>query len=453
MREMPWSQEAEESLLGGLLVDDQLMPDVILEVAPEDFYMARHRHLFDAMRRLEAKRKPIDHALLVDELKQVDTDDWGGIAYLGQLMRNTAGTRHLIHYATKVKDLAMERRLIGAHHNASEVMDDSELTVTQKAERMSSEILQAVEARAAQEVLGVKDMAREWLKELDDLSKLGGGLSGLSTGFYELDKACRGLHAGELILIGAGPATGKTHFACNIANHVAGQGKSVYFASMEMSRMELMHRLCAARTGASYEAILQADFERARDHIQSFMTEMLNWRLIIDDAGMQTVGKLRAKLKRVQRKQGLDLVIIDYLGLMNADTKSKGRYEEISEISRGLKVLAQELKVPVIALAQLNRKNTERQDKRPQLTDLRDSGSLEQDANVVLFLYRHVIFDEKCKNPDIAELIISKLRHGKTGVIPLITNFSSCQFLNVDRTYLADDWRDHSKHETGGYQL
>jgi len=389
----------------------------------------------EAIQRL--KRKP-DLMAVLDHLRaEISAPEWQN--FVNGVTTSRFATHTLTHAKT-IATCAKLRQLTAAVAECNRIVTKDGGQPAEMAEECANTILSAVDAEADDDGKDIMLAGRQWLASLEEIHRAGKHITGLETGFADLDKACRGLHAGELIILGARPAMGKSVLALNIANHASKAGKAVYFVSLEMGSNELMDRMAACDSGASYEAIQSADFEVMGHQVTSYAASLSGRKMVIDDSGSMSVAKLRARLLRFRRKHGqLDLVIVDYLQLMNS--KGKDRYEQVSEISRGLKVLAMELGIPIICLSQLNRELDKRQDKRPMLSDLRDSGSLEQDANIVLFLYREDAYVKGLPNPWVAELIIAKLRHGRMGTIPLIEQFNRCRFLSADQQSLPENWR------------
>lgn len=383
-------------------------------------------------------RKP-DLMTVLDHLKGDMSDpEWQNLI---SAVTNSRFAIHPMTHAKSIATCAKLRQLTAAVTECNRIVIEGRAQPSEMAEECANTILGAVDTHAEEEGKDIMQAGREWIQNLEKIHQAGKQITGLETGFHDLDKACRGLHGGELIILAARPAMGKSVFALNIANHASRAGRAVYFVSLEMGSNELMDRMAAADSGATYDSIQAADFDVMGHQITNYAASLSTRKMVIDDSGSMTVAKLRSRLLRFRRKHGvLDLVVVDYLQLMSSN--GKDRYEQVSEISRGLKVLAMELDVPIICLSQLNRELEKRQDKRPMLSDLRDSGSLEQDANIVLFLYREAAYSEGLSHPFVAELIIAKLRHGKTGRHPLYEQFAFCRFVNPDRDGLPENWGD-----------
>lgn len=437
--------ESEAVVLAALMTSAVSLEQVSETLTADDFADSRNGLIYRAMLDLDSRRGAIDAVALSDYLGRRcrSDDDFGGMAYLGALVANSVATNTLAHVRA-VRDVAGLRRLVQAMRKA-EASLSNDLPPAQQAETAADVILSAITQAGDDEPKLLHEISGEWMGQLRKVYESGGGLTGISTGFPELDRATRGLHGGELIIVGARPAMGKSVLAMNIATSAARAGHAVYVLSLEMTRWELLSRMAASETGADYGRVQSADLEAVGASLEAFNEALTTRRLVVDDSANMTVPRLRARLKRFKRRVGgLDLVVIDYLQLLRPAGKGQSRYEQVSDISRDLKVLATELGVPVVCLSQLSRDIESRPDKRPMLSDLRDSGSLEQDANVVLLLYREVAYNESCAHPEIAELNIAKLRHGKTGIIPLITQFQHQRFVTPQRGSLPSNWR-HSK--------
>ena len=427
-----------EAVVLASLMESSITIDQVNEVLESaDFADSRNQIIYTAVCYLEARRQPIDVVGIESHLSAAG-EDFGGIQYIGSLIRNTVRVNVMAHVRL-IKELSRLRRLVFAIRKA-EASLSNDTPPAQQAEECAEIILSAISQSGDEDGKLLHEIGGEWLTHLQEIYEAGGEITGLSTGFPDLDKATRGLHGGELIILAARPAMGKSVFAMNLAANAAKQGHAVYVASLEMPRLELMSRLAAAEAGVDYGLVQSADLVEIGPRLQGFVGGIKDRKLMIDDRANMSVPRLRASLKRFKRKVGsLDLVVIDYLQLLTST--GSGIYEKVSEISRALKVLAMELNVPIICLSQLNRELEKRPNKRPQLSDLRDSGSLEQDANAVLFLYREAAYTENLDNPWVAELIIAKLRHGRTGTIPLIEQFNHCRFLSADPSALPENWR------------
>lgn len=427
-----WSVEAEQSVIGGLLTDCGLWDRVADKVGAHQFIDERHSIIFKAMTWFASTGKKFDGLVVSDRLRQTNEIDYvGGGKYIGDLMKNCASHANIDAYAAIVVDRFNLRRLKAAISSCEAILNNPDTDIHEKAERASSAILDAIEdASSDTNLFTVKDGAQDLYQWLQLVNDKGGKFSGIETGFDQIDTRTNGLHGGELIIVAARPAMGKTNFALNVAGNVAKNKGRVAFFSMEMSKRELAGRFAACMSGMDYGAMQSQNWERFSGGLSDFIGKSSEYQIRIDDRATQTVERIRIAAKKAKRQlNGLDLLVVDYLQLIQG--KGGSRYEQVTNISRDLKIMAKELDVPVLCLAQINRASTDRTDKRPQLSDLRDSGSIEQDADAVIFLHRE-------DNPDgtlssVAEAIFRKIRHGQPGTDPLMVDFNHCRFLTADR--------------------
>ncbi len=426
LRLPPHSVEAEQSLIGGLLIPGADGWDRIADVVTAaDFYRDDHRRIFMHIARLANAGKPVDVVTVFESIEQSnEVDQVGGMSYLGEIANNTPSVANIRRYAQVVHDRARLRRLI-------EIGDGLSSACFAAANRNPEEIIAETEIKLAEasddnidEPASLKDGMVEALQYIDSRGETGG----LKTGFPAFDSLTGGLEPGQLILVAARPSVGKSAFACNVADKLVDAGKAVMFFSLEMTRREISMRILASRSQVSVHAMRAGTKNRDEwDRMYGMVQPAEKQRLFIDDRPAISVGYVRARARRIQRKAGLDLVIVDYLGLMKG--QGDNRVQEIGSISRGLKALAKELGVPVLLMAQLNRGVESRNDKRPVLSDLRDSGEIEQDADLVAMLHREELHNERSEWKGFAELIIRKHRNGPLGDVSLaydgrLMNFS-----------------------------
>lgn len=429
----PHSLEAEQGLLGAILTNGGHVLDRIEgTVSAADLYRDDHRRIFTAAKALHDAGKAVDVLTVFDALTaRGEADQAGGLAYLGELGNGAFSASSARRYAEIVRERATRRGLLQI---AADLYD----ACTTPSGRVPAEI--AAEAEAGMLALldhtdtdpvRLQDALCDVLADVEDRRERGGNLAGLSTGFRQLDQMTGGLEPGQLVIVAARPSVGKTVAGCNIAAHAAGGGVPVLFFTMEMSRREIAQRILAARSGVTVQAMRSGTSDR-RDWDQ--MTEMVaasaGWPLFIDDTPAVTVAYVRAKARRIQRARGLGLVVVDYLGLMRGI--GDNRAQEVGSISRGLKALAKELKVPVIALAQLNRASEGRPNRQPTLADLRDSGEIEQDADIVAMLHREDMHRTAPEWEGLAQLLIRKNRNGPTGECLLALDGPRMRFTDYD---------------------
>ncbi|TAJ93502.1 MAG: replicative DNA helicase [Gammaproteobacteria bacterium] len=422
----PHSLEAEQAVLGGILLDGESWVKVVERVRQNDFYRKDHRIIFNAITSLEAEGKPFDIVTVAEWLEShQQLDAAGGLSYLAALAENTPSVSNIQAYADIVRKRSILRQLIQVTTKISE-------SVYNPQGRTSEEILdhaeQAVFEIAEQENRGRRDFQQingllsSALDRIDELFRKKNPITGVETGFNDFDKQTAGLQPSDLIIIAGRPSMGKTAFAINIAENAAIKNNlSVAIFSMEMSGEQLAMRMMASLARINQQKIrtgrLDSDDDWAR--LVSTVSMMQDKKMFIDDTPALTPAELRARCRRLYREQGLDLVIIDYLQLMQVPGSKENRATEISEISRTLKAMAKELRVPVIALSQLNRSLEGRPNKRPVMSDLRESGAIEQDADVITFIYRDEVYNEDSPDKGKAEIIIGKQRNGPIGTVTL----------------------------------
>jgi replicative DNA helicase len=425
MRLPPHSIEAEQSVLGGLMLDASAWDQVADRVVAEDFYRHDHRLIFTAVAGLIERSQPCDAVTLSGHLEsQGVLDQVGGLAYLGSLARDTPTAANIRAYADIVRERSVLRQLITAGNEivtsalepegreAREIVDAAERAVFEIAERGS---------RGKIGFRTVKSILPEVVNKIDEMYHSEGKLTGISTGFKVLDDMTSGLQAGDLIIVAGRPSMGKTTLAVNIAENAAlGAGKSAAIFSMEMSAESLTLRMISS-LGRINQGHLRSGRLSEEDwpRIDSAMTQLGGAKLYVDETPSLTPTEVRARARRLKREHGLDLIVVDYLQLMQVSGTKENRATEISEISRGLKALAKELKVPVIALSQLNRGVEQRVEKKPVMSDLRESGAIEQDADVILLIYREEVYEPNTTRKGIADIIIAKQRNGPTGDVQL----------------------------------
>lgn len=438
----PQDITAEKSLLGAILLSDSSFPDILEHIHHYDFYDKRHGLIFKGMTTLYENHRPIDLLTLTSELKAEKTlKEVGGAPYLTELTNFVPTASHASAYAEMVEKTALRRRLISAGTEIANKAYEDDAEVEELVGRAEKELFEVSDKTTKTDYSSMGDLLVDAFDRIDNLHKNKGSLRGLKTGFRDLDKKTAGLQPGDLIIIGARPAMGKTTFAENIAYNAATiNKKAILFFSMEMAKAEIIDRMISDVSGVDNWKIRTGnvsdeDFAKIGDA----MGEMGEAPLFIDDTSSMTILQLRNKVRRFAHEHDLGLIIVDYLQLLQGSDRYAGnRVQEVTEISRGLKTLARELEIPVIALAQLSRSVTGREDPRPVLSDLRESGSIEQDADLVAFLHRVDYYNQN--KPDfeptnITELIIAKHRHGPVGKIELYFHPELLRFMSLDRTH------------------
>ena len=437
----PQDLSAEKSLLGSILLSDAVFPDILEHLKASDFYDQRHALIFQGMTDLYNSHQPIDLQTLTSQLRSTKTlRKSGGAPFLIELTNFVPTASHAKAYAEIVEKTALRRRLIAAGTEIAERAYEDDAQVEELVGRAEKELFDVSDKSTKNDYVAIGNLLVDAFDRMEELHKNGGALRGLKTGFRDLDKLTAGLQKGDLVIVGARPAMGKTTFAENLAYNISAiNHKSTLFFSMEMSRNEIIDRMISDVSGVNNWNIRTGnlsddDFAKISDA----MGEMSKTPLYIDDTSSMTILQLRNKARRFAHEHDdLGLIIIDYLQLLNGSDvyrKTGNRVQEVTEISRGLKILARDLKIPVIALAQLSRQVTGRDDPRPVLSDLRESGSIEQDADLVMMLHRvdYYHHEEDYEKTNITELIIAKHRHGPVGTIKLYFHPELLRFMSLD---------------------
>ncbi|MBT8119020.1 MAG: replicative DNA helicase [Gammaproteobacteria bacterium] len=421
LRVPPHSVEAEQAVIGGLLLDNRAWEQIADKLVEEDFYRNDHRLLFSAIRELESRNEPFDAVTLSQCLENNgQLDQAGGLLYLGRLAKDTPSASNIVAYANIVREKSVLRQLIAIGTDISgsgfqpegrdskELLDDAEKKVFQIAEQG---------ARGQGGFQDMKSLLSKTVDKIDHLFNSDGGITGVSTGFDKFDEMTTGLQEADLVIVAGRPSMGKTTFAMNIAENAAiGDKIPVAVFSMEMPGDALAMRMISSLGRVDQHHIRTGnltDEDWAR--ITSAIHILSEANIYIDDTPAMSPNEVRARARRLKRQHGLGLIVIDYLQLMQVHGGSENRATEISEISRSLKAMAKELKVPVIALSQLNRSLEQRPDKRPVMSDLRESGAIEQDADLIVFIYRDEVYNEDSPQKGVAEIIIAKQRNGPIG--------------------------------------
>ncbi len=430
----PNSREAEISVLGAMLQDSAAVLRGMENLKAEDFYLAEHQEIFRAMADLAREHKPIDLTTLMTEMSRRGTlEGVGGANYLMRLISSVPTTANAGAYMDLVLEKSTLRKLIGAAQGIEKEAYAQQSPVQEVLNGAEKAIFDLVMNRTDGGTLKpVREVLVTTYQEIETLARQHGEISGVPSGFIDLDGLLTGLHPGELIILGARPAMGKTSFAMNIAGHASvAKGKTVAVFSLEMPREQIVMRLLCSESRVNMQKIRKGTLEdREWLALAKALGPISNAPLYLDDTAALTPSQLRSRCRRLMMDHGLDLVLVDYLGLMRSDGRTESRQLEVAEISRQLKAIALELKVPIIACAQLSRANKDRVDKRPVLSDLRDSGSIEQDADVVMFLHREEYYNPDTEDKNIAEVIVAKQRSGPLGTVKLawlneITTFAN----------------------------
>ena len=418
----PHNEEAERSALGAVMLNKEALLDVTEEVKPEDFYNESHREIFDAIMNLYRENTAVDMLTVCEELNRRKALDMvGGRAYIATLTAEVPSTANAGEYAKIVSEKAMLRRLITAAEDITIKGYDDKMAAEELLDYAEGDIFRIAQKRQRNDYAKIQDVLMKNLRIIDQAVQNKGQVIGLPTGFKQLDEKTSGLQPSDLIIVAARPGMGKTAFALNIAQQSAVKaGASVLIFSLEMSQEQLGQRLIAMQARVESEKLKKGTLDlKDWDRINFALNELNNTKIVIDDTPGISIMEMRNKCRRLKAEQGLDLIVVDYLQLMTFDGRADSRQQEISALSRHLKLLAREMNCPVIVLSQLSRAPELRQDKRPMLSDLRESGSIEQDADIVMFLYRDDYYNENTEKPGLCEINIAKHRSGPTDRIDL----------------------------------
>ena len=424
---MPHSVEAEQAVLGSILIDERCVSEVVERLAPDDFYLRQNREIFEVYCAMFNRFQTIDPVTVVEEMKKADVyDERTTVAYLRQLMEITPTAANVLEYADIVRDKALLRRIGETAGEMTELVRAEGGTAGQILEVAEQRIYAIRQGRSAQGVEHIASVLGTVWEDLKRRQASDRDIPGLSTGLIDLDRRISGLNESDLIILAARPAMGKTSMALNIALEAGKHsGKSVAIFSLEMSREQLGMRLISSECFIDNKKLLTGRLDGAEDwgRVAAAVASLSQSRIYIDDDPSLSVADMNAKCRRIR---DLGLVVIDYLQLMTSAgkggaNKGENRQQVVSDISRSLKIMAKELKVPIICLSQLSRANENRSgaQRRPMLSDLRESGAIEQDADIVMFLYREGYYDEDSENQNVAECIVAKNRHGETGTVYL----------------------------------
>lgn len=435
----PQSLDVEASLLGSLLIDSDAFIKIGDRIQADDFFDQKHRTIFTAMKGLHDKRSPIDILTLSEQLKNSDRLDLvGGASFLTELTNTVPTAAHLEQYAEIVAEKAIRRRLILASEDIASVSLDENKSLQELIEEAETRLFDVSQKHVKQDITSLESILGDSFDRLDDLHRNKGGIRGIPTGLADIDKQLAGLQRSDLVIVAARPSMGKTTLMLNMALNIATKAKqgAVLYFSLEMSKEQLVDRLLAAEAGVDAwklrtgEGLNDNDFER----LSAAMGELAEAPIFIDDTSGITVGDLRTKARRLHHQHPLAAIMVDYLQLMTGGSRfasQANRVQEISEISRSLKILARELNVPIVAASQLSRSVESRNPPIPQLADLRESGAIEQDADIVTFIYRPYYYDESA-DPNVTEIHIKKHRNGPTGKLSLFFDSQKQRFRDLD---------------------
>ncbi len=419
-KSLPFDLEAERAVLGSLLIDPEAIIAIAPQLQPDDFYHTAHGLIYEAALALYERREPIDFVTLSGELeRRGKLNEVGGSAYLASLVESVPTAAHVEHYAGLVQRAAILRRLIQAGAKVAALGYEERLPVDELLDKAEQILFEVARRRQRQDFVSLRTLLEQFFDKMDYLHQHRGEIVGVPTGFHDLDVLTGGLQRSDLIVLAARPSAGKTALALSIAHQVAMRGIPVAIFSLEMNKEQLVQRLLALETGLDTQRLRLGyiDDEEWVDLMKGF-GRLAEAPIFIDDTPAISSMELRSKARRIKAEEDVQLIIVDYLQLMQSH-RSDNRVQEISEISRSLKALARELDIPIIALSQLSRAVETRNPHIPVLADLRESGSIEQDADIVMFIYRDEMYDPNTDKKGIAEIIVAKHRNGPTGTVPL----------------------------------
>ncbi|MDU5021007.1 MAG: replicative DNA helicase, partial [Clostridiales bacterium] len=427
---------SEQSILGSILLDKEAIITVTETIQPEDFYKEAHKIIYECMMKLNNKNEPIDLITLTEELKkQGHLEDIGGISYITSLSTIVPTTSNVKYYADIVKEKSVLRKLIKVSNDILNSGYDSSIKVEDLLEKAEKKIFDISQEKSSEDFQSINSVLMDTYDMIEKLYTNKEDITGITTGFDDLNKKTNGLQRTDLILVAARPAMGKTAFSLNLVQNAALKGNaSVAVFSLEMSKEQLVQRMLSAQSHVELKKIKNGSLdENDWPRIIDAMSVLSNASIYIDDTPGIKISELRSKCRKLKIEKGLDLILIDYLQLMEGDGGNESRQQEISKISRSLKVIAKELNCPVVALSQLSRAPEQRSDHRPMLADLRESGAIEQDADIVMFLYRDEYYHPDSDRKNIGEIIIAKNRHGETGSVELVWLGEIQKFANKAR--------------------
>lgn len=435
----PQNIEAEQAVLGAIFLEEQALITASERLKPEDFYRTAHQRIFQVMLDLGGKREPVDLVTVTAELQNHNwLDDVGGVNYLSDLANAVPTAANIEYYSKIVEEKALLRRLIRVATNIAAEGYTSGEDVEAILEEAEKTILEVSQQKATSNFVEIKDVLIETYEKIEMLNNHKGEITGLPTGFTELDRMTAGFQRSDLIIVAARPSVGKTAFALNIAQNVAKKtGENVAIFSLEMGAQQLVQRMLCAEGNIDAQKIRTGNLDPGDwEKLTMAMGSLAKTGIYIDDTPGIKVNEIRAKSRRLKQEKGLGMIVIDYLQLIQGSgRRGENRQQEVSEISRTLKGIARELEVPVIALSQLSRSVESRQDKRPMMSDIRESGSIEQDADIVAFLYRDDYYDKESEAKNTIEIIIAKQRNGPVGTVELAFLKEFNKFVGLDRRH------------------
>ncbi len=434
-KHMPFSAEAEQSVLGSILIDPECLTEITNIIRAEDFYLKEHTEIFAAMQKLFLQSRTIDMVTLIDMLIQQGLyDENSSKEYIRLIIDSVPTAANIVDYAKIVREKSILRQLIRASEEITQTAYQAQGDVSVILDQSEQKIFSIAQSSITRDFVPINEVLGETYQYLQDLSNSGGKTVGVQTGFSDLDRVLVNLGPGDLVLVGARPGMGKTTFAMNVGTNVARRsGKAVCVFSLEMSAMQLVLRMIASEALVDSHKLRSGELDSDDwNRIAQTVSVLAECSIFIDDTTNITVTNMKAKLRRIKN---LGFVVIDYLQLMRGETHTDNRVNEVGDISRNLKIMAKELGVPVMVCAQLSRASEKREDKRPMLSDLRDSGAIEQDADMVLFLYRDEYYNNAEQALSTAEVIVAKNRHGSLERVKMGFQGQFTRFTTLDREH------------------
>ena len=437
IKSSPQSIEAEKSVLGSMMIDKNVIAQAVEILSAEDFYRDAHKYIFKSIVEMYQRDEPIDEITLLEHLKSTDRlEKSGGISYITEIGSSVLTTANVKSYIKIVEDKATLRKLIDSSTKIIESCYNNQDDVEKVIDVAEQKIFDLAEKKSSSDFEPLSDILERGFEQIETLFNNKGEVTGVGSGFKDLDDLTSGFQKGDMILIAARPSMGKTTFALNIAEHAAlREGKSVVIFSLEMSKEQLAYKLLCSEANVDMLKLRTGNLEdKDWENIARASGPLSSAKIYIDDTAGVSIMEMRSKCRRLQRESGIDLILIDYLQLMSGSGE-ESRQQEVSEISRNIKAIAKEMQCPVIALSQLSRAPEQRADHRPMLSDLRESGSIEQDADLVMFLYRDEYYNKETEEKNVAECIIAKQRNGPVGNVKLAWIGQFSKFGNLEHNY------------------
>ncbi|MEW5872065.1 MAG: replicative DNA helicase [Chloroflexota bacterium] len=436
---VPHSREAEEALLGSVLINPEAYYDVAQFLKAEDFYIHRHRWVWETFNRLHERRVPVDVITVSEELDQLgQLAEVGGPAYLSALINNVPTSLHATAYGRIIEATAIRRRMLNAANEIAKLAYQEEAAIETVMDDAEKVVFGVSERRTTRDLQSIQQVLSDYYERVGQMAGRDMETYGVPTGFIDLDRLLGGLQPSDLLIVAGRPGSGKTAFMLSAAKNAAQKYKKhVAIFSLEMSNEQLVQRMISQETGIDSQRLRMGKLEEEEWPLFAHAIEALSaTHIYLDDTPALTPLQLRTKCRRLHMEFGLDLVVLDYLQLMSSGSRSENRVQEVSYISRNLKVLARELNVPVLAAAQLSRAIEQRADKEPQLSDLRESGSLEQDADIVMFIHRPELYDKDTLKQNLAQIKVSKHRNGPVGTVEMVFRSQVAKFENAATRYV-----------------